>query len=157
MAYRSIGEGKPLEDNVKDLIFYIALALLIGYLLWLLKRWQKKHLSSEESSRDVAERLFSGDSLACGTCASCQCGAEFDGCTTRKKEETDYYDDEELDALKGKAPESYTQEDKDLVRDVIDTLLSSDLQGWKESVEKRGITLPEELWQLWQSRKSQCL
>ena len=53
-----------------------------------------------------------------------------------------YYDDEELDALAGIAPEEYTEEQYLLIRDVFNTLQSQDVPGWVRSIQLRNIQLP---------------
>lgn len=134
------------------MITYIAFALLVGYLLWLFRRWQKKHLPEGKSLRDLAEKHTIDVGSPCGACSCCSEEGMGSGCQVRKREELDYYDDEELDQLRDKAPEAYTPEDIAMVKEVIQTLLDDDLQGWKKSIEKRGITLPQTLESLWQDR-----
>ena len=56
-----------------------------------------------------------------------------------------YYDDEELDALKGSAPSAYTPEQEKQFADVFYTLRESDVAGWLRSLQLRGIELPSEL------------
>lgn len=53
-----------------------------------------------------------------------------------------YYDDEELDAFKGIAADSYTEDQIEQFRDVLYTLKSDDLAGWARSIQLRGITTP---------------
>ena len=54
-------------------------------------------------------------------------------------------DDEELDAFKGRASESYTAEEVEMFRDILLTLRPDDVAGWSRSIQLRGITLPEEI------------
>ncbi len=53
-----------------------------------------------------------------------------------------YYDDEELDAFKGRGADSYTDEEIEQFRDVLLTLLPEDIAGWGRSIQLRGIELP---------------
>lgn len=64
---------------------------------------------------------------------------------TSRLEKPEYYDDEELDDLAGIAADSYSAEQIEEFRDIMLTLLPSDVAGWKVSLERRGISLPEEL------------
>ena len=57
----------------------------------------------------------------------------------------EYYDDEELDALAGIAPENYTVAQHDAIREVFNTLRESDVPGWCRSVQLRNITLPPDI------------
>lgn len=57
----------------------------------------------------------------------------------------EYYDDEELDALAGIAPEDYTSEQRAELRYVFDTLLARDVAGWCRSLQLRNIELPPDI------------
>lgn len=56
-----------------------------------------------------------------------------------------YYDDEELDRFRGRAPESYTPEETEEFRDVLMTLLPEDVAGWSRSIQVREIALPTDV------------
>lgn len=56
-----------------------------------------------------------------------------------------YFDDEELDALAGKDPYTFTEEEYDAVEEVLFSLRESDVAGWLRSLQLRNITLPQEL------------
>lgn len=60
-------------------------------------------------------------------------------------DEVVYYDDEELDRFAGREPSSYTAEEEEEFRDVLMTLLPSDIPGWARSITVRGIELPYDL------------
>lgn len=57
----------------------------------------------------------------------------------------EYYDDEELDALAGIAPEDYTEEQHQMIREVFDTLQEKDVPGWVRSLQLRNIQLPADI------------
>ena len=57
----------------------------------------------------------------------------------------EYYDDEELDALAGIAPEEYTVAQHDAIREVFNTLRESDVPGWCRSIQLRNIALPPDI------------
>lgn len=59
-----------------------------------------------------------------------------------KSDEIIYYDDEELDAFALRPAESYTDAETEMFRDVLLTLLPSDIAGWNRSLELRRIALP---------------
>ncbi|MDR1371699.1 MAG: hypothetical protein LBJ17_01035 [Dysgonamonadaceae bacterium] len=54
----------------------------------------------------------------------------------------EYYDDEELDVFHGRPSDSYTAEEVALFREVQETLLESDREGWLQSLAIRNIALP---------------
>ncbi len=57
----------------------------------------------------------------------------------------EYYDDEELDALSGIAPQDYTDEQYQMLRNVFDTLREEDVAGWVRSLQLRNIQLPSDI------------
>lgn len=57
----------------------------------------------------------------------------------------EYYDDEELDALAGIAPEDYTDAQYQMIREVFDTLQEKDVPGWVRSLQLRNIQLPADI------------
>ena len=57
----------------------------------------------------------------------------------------EYYEDEELDAYKGRGADGYSEEETEQFRDVLLTLLPEDIAGWARSLQLRGITLPADV------------
>lgn len=57
----------------------------------------------------------------------------------------EYYDDEELDAMAGMAPEDYTAAQAAAIREVFNTLKESDVAGWCRSMQLRNIALPPDV------------
>lgn len=82
------------------------------------------------------------------TCATC------DG-TSTKCEQTcmmeaatrpiEYFDDEELDAYRGRTADSYTDEETDQFADVLHTMRQDEVAAWLRSLNLRGIQLPDAL------------
>lgn len=56
-----------------------------------------------------------------------------------------YYDDEELDKLRGIDPSAFTAEQEKQVADIFYTLRESDVAGWLRSLQLRGVELPSEI------------
>ena len=54
-----------------------------------------------------------------------------------------YYEDEHLDRFVGRTPDEYADDETDEFRDVLLTLLPTDLVGWGRSLEQRGIQMPQ--------------
>ena len=54
----------------------------------------------------------------------------------------EYFEDEELDAYRGVAPDEYTDEQIEQFRDVLYTLRPEEVAAWGRSIQLRGITLP---------------
>lgn len=55
----------------------------------------------------------------------------------------EYYDDEELDAFKGREASDYSDDELEQWRDVLYTLKHEELLSWERSIKKRGIIMPE--------------
>ncbi len=74
--------------------------------------------------------------VCCGLHITCEKGLP-------KGTEIVYYDDEELDIFAHRPADSYTESETEQFRDVLLTLLPTDIAGWAHSLELREITLPE--------------
>lgn len=56
-----------------------------------------------------------------------------------------YFDDEELDELKGIPPEEFTDKQNQMLEDVFFTLREQDMAGWIRSLQLRNIELPDDI------------
>ena len=56
-----------------------------------------------------------------------------------------YYDDEELDAFRGRDADSYTEAEVDLFREVLLTLRRDELLAWEAALRERHLALPSQL------------
>ena len=56
-----------------------------------------------------------------------------------------YYDDEELDAFRGRDADSYTEAEVDLFREVLLTLRRDELLAWEAALRERRLALPSQL------------
>lgn len=61
------------------------------------------------------------------------------------KQDIDYYDDEELDAYKGKASDQYTDEEVEEFKNVFYTMQEEDVPGWVKSLQQRELNIPDGL------------
>ncbi|CCX49078.1 uncharacterized protein BN813_02156 [Bacteroides sp. CAG:927] len=119
---------------------YILLALVIvGALLYLLHRRDMERNGSEQP--DSQPQPQPEEEKCCGMHITC----ERDSLLAAVSADIIYYDDEELDAYRGKDPATYTPEQIEEFRDVLLTLLPDDIAGWARSIQLRGIRLPEEV------------
>lgn len=83
----------------------------------------------------------SDGSECCGLHITC----EKDSLLVGLDRDTLYYDDEELDAFKGRQPDSYTSLETEMFREVLLTLRPDEIAGWARSISARGITLPDDV------------
>ena len=70
---------------------------------------------------------------------------EKDSLSTAVSTEIEYYDDEELDIYANRSGEDYTGEETEQFRDILLTLIPSDIAGWARSLQLRHIPLPPEV------------
>jgi hypothetical protein len=56
-----------------------------------------------------------------------------------------YYNDEELDVYRNVVPENYSEQALNEFREVLYTLQDTEIQGWLDSLQQRGINLPLQL------------
>ncbi len=112
---------------------YILLALLaVGTVLWLLERRYRRR-NPEAPTVDNPDT---------GECCGMHITCERDSLLASVSDQIVYYDDEELDAYRGRTADNYSEEEIEQFRDVLLTLLPDDIAGWGRSIQLRGITLP---------------
>lgn len=121
----------------------IILAILVagGGIIYLLDRGGRRKGFEKDAKPDMSDESESGDGVCCGMHITC----EKDSLSTAASTEIIYYDDEELDAYAGRSPESYTEEETEQFRDILLTLLPTDIAGWARSLQLRNIALPPEV------------
>jgi hypothetical protein len=56
-----------------------------------------------------------------------------------------YFDDEELDAYKGRKSDSYTDEEAAQFAEVLYTMRPSEVKDWTASLTLRGISMPDQI------------
>ena len=79
------------------------------------------------------------EELCCGMHADCEKGLRI------LRDESLYYNDEELDAYKGIAPEDFTPEQAAEIREVFETLMPKEVSDWVCAMYARGINLPPDV------------
>lgn len=57
----------------------------------------------------------------------------------------EYFDDEELDAFKGRASDAYGDDEVEQFADVLYTMRQDEVAAWCRSLHLRGIELPDQL------------
>jgi len=83
--------------------------------------------------------MWSDDSGCCGAHENCEKGLRI------LRDESLYYNDEELDAYKGIAPEDFTPEQAAEIREVFETLREEEVSDWICAMQARGINLPPDV------------
>lgn len=97
-----------------------------------------KEEGKESDGAEVASDTGSGE--CCGLHLMCEKSGD-----AAFSSEVIYYDDEELDRFAGRTTEEYSGEEIEEFRDVLMTMLPSDVPGWAHSLDLRGIRPPQEI------------
>lgn len=77
----------------------------------------------------------------CGQHATC----ERDSLLAAVSKEIIYYDDEELDAFKGRESDEYTDEESEAFANVFYELKEVEVAGWVRSLQLRGVEIPDQI------------
>lgn len=85
------------------------------------------------------------EGVSCSTCNGENTKCEQECMMEASLQDIVYYDDEELDAFKGRAADSYTDQEIEQFADVLYTMQPEEVAGWNRSLILRGINLPNPL------------
>ena len=127
-----------------EVILIISLILLVaGVVLWIHDRITRRHNGGSVTSEEVQSAATAQEDEAdsedcCGMHMTC----DRDSLLTAESPEVVYYDDEELDRVRGRGADDYSDEEIEEFRDVLLTLLPDDIAGWGRSIQMRDINLP---------------
>ena len=81
------------------------------------------------------------DQECCGQHEIC----EKDSLLAAVSKDVEYYDDEELDAYRGRSGYDYTEAEIEEFRYVLEPMREDEVAGWMRSLMLREVMLPEEL------------
>lgn len=79
----------------------------------------------------------------CATCNGQDPHCEQECMMEASKKPVDYFDDEELDAYRGRPSDSYTDEETAQFAEVLETLRPEEVKAWNRSLILRGINMPD--------------
>ena len=57
----------------------------------------------------------------------------------------EYFDDEELDAFKGRTADGYSDEEAEQFREILYSMRQEEVKDWTRSLVLRGIELPDQV------------
>lgn len=120
------------------LILFVCLGVFIVVVFEIRARKEQKKDTSEPEK--TAPKPVVTDGECCGQHLVCERET-----LLQTNAKVEYYDDEELDALAGIAPEDYTEEQHQMIREVFDTLQEKDVPSWVRSLQLRNIQLPADI------------
>ena len=123
-------------------LIILAALVAVGAVLYAFHRRDLRRGTAQEPTlppvADMPQGNDDDDSPCCGMHITC----EKDSLLAQVSEKIEYFDDEELDVYAGRDAESYTESETEQFRDVLLTLLPTDIAPWARSIQLRGITLP---------------
>lgn len=116
-------------------MLYLVLALVVLGLFCALLGY-RSHKRGEDQEIVIGE----GD---CTRCSPDNVMCEQECMLKASTEPIEYFDDEELDVYKGKASDSYNEEETALFAEVLETLRPEEVKAWNRSLILRGINMPD--------------
>ena len=120
-----------------EILIYALIALfIIALIAGSIRQWWYHHKGEEVP--DIQEPRPNG---CCGQHEVC----EKDSLLAAVSRDIEYYDDEELDAYRGRPSDEYTNEEVEQFQEVLYTMKSDEVAGWVRSLQLRGINLPDDL------------
>lgn len=94
-----------------------------------------------KQSHDDAVAMPTG----CAGCTGASGRCEQDCMMEAAVKEIEYYDDEELDAFRGREADSFSDEEVEQFSAVLYTMRPGEVAGWCRSLTLRGVPLPDQL------------
>ena len=85
------------------------------------------------------------EGVSCNTCNGDNSKCEQECLMEAATKEIEYYDDEELDAFKGRKSSDYSEEEIEQFAEVLYTMKPEEVAGWNRSLILRDINIPDQL------------
>lgn len=128
-------------------ILVVSLVLLGVFAFWISKYQGENDIQTEEKTPENANPSCKDSEYCCGAHEICE-----EGKKKKKQAVFDYYEDEELDRFQNRQPNSYSPEEIEEFKEVLETLQINEINGWLKSLNNRGIFFPKPLIGLLTSR-----
>lgn len=135
-----------MPAHLTPIVFLSLLIVLTGAVLFLHHRLTTRPGSKNEPAAEsdtALEDAGTAQDAPDGECCGMHIVCERDSLSTAVANDSDYFDDEELDSFAGREAGSYSPEETEMFRDVLLTLRPDDIAPWARAIQRRGITLPE--------------
>ena len=117
-------------------MLYLLLSLIVLGFVTAIMGYVSYHRHGEEP---IAEAETSN----CATCADPTAECEQVCLMRAATKPVEYFDDEELDAYKGRSSDANTEEETDEFAEVLETLRPEEVRAWSRSLTLRGINMPD--------------
>lgn len=123
------------------ILLIVFFSLLFLYLFYMDRRKRKGSVNTTNEKETVSAPSVEVKEVAPDECCGQHAVCEKESLLSTKIK-PDYYDDEELDLLAKRDPESYTDEEIAQFQNVLYTMKDYDVAGWLKSLQLRQIELP---------------
>lgn len=123
------------------ILLIVFFSLLFLYLFYMDRRKRKGSVNTTNEKETVPAPSVEVKEVAPDECCGQHAVCEKESLLSTKIK-PDYYDDEELDLLAKRDPESYTDEEIAQFQNVLYTMKDYDVAGWLKSLQLRQIELP---------------
>lgn len=105
----------------------------------------RKHKAGRDDDARTGNRIEAAPHAGAEVCCGLHEVCERDLLLAAAGEEPVYYEDEELDAFKDRASDSYTEAETGQFEEVMTTMRPDEVAGWLRSLRARGVSLPDAL------------
>lgn len=131
---------------MKGVIIILLVTVSVGLLLYVYDlKWRRKHVVESDNIAlpDAADADSGGESyhhnggICCGRHLVCE-----KSLSPLPGEKPEYFDDEELDRFVGRDETDYSEEETEEFREVLLTMIPSDIAPWVRSLQLRNIAIP---------------
>lgn len=119
------------------IMWYLLLSLIVLGLFCAL-------LGYRSYRRGESQEIVIGES-DCSRCTPDNMMCEQECMMKAATEPVEYFDDEELDTFKGRASDSFNEEETTLFAEVLETLRPEEVKAWNRSLILRGINMPDSI------------
>ncbi len=126
------------------LILFLSLVAL--FLVALVAGWLRNRILQRKLERGEIDAMPTiSPSRPDGCCGQHEVCEKESLLTAVSKGRIDYYDDEELDAFRGRPSDAYSPEEVERFEEVLTTMREDEVAGWVRSLQLREVNLPDEL------------
>jgi hypothetical protein len=95
--------------------------------------------------KDEEDVIVKPAAASCATCSGSDPKCEQECMMEAATKEIEYFDDEELDAFKGKTSGDYSDEEAEQFSEIMYTMRPEEVKDWNRSLILRGINMPDQI------------
>lgn len=125
-----------MDNNRRAMLILVAALVILGIVAAVATKFLMRQGEAEDTVVAASDcTTCSGDNERCEQV--CMMEASLN--------DIEYYDDEELDAYRGRPSNGYSDEEAERFREVLYTMRQDEVKGWNRSLILRGINLPDQV------------